>query len=131
MALVLEEYKGFWTREEVAKQTTKMFLFGDNTHDRTVTKHVPKSTQAVIRGLPNAIGIDTKKDRGWTAQSFFSDNDYSVFVKHVDDVMQRVKASGKIIVLPADGIGTGKAKLKEKAPKLFDYLTMKLNELKM
>lgn len=27
-------------------------------------KHVPTSTQAVIRGLPNAIGIDTKKNRG-------------------------------------------------------------------
>ena len=59
----VEEYNGFWTREEVAKQTDKVFLFGDNTNDRLNTKYIPSSTQAVIRELPNAIGIDTKKDR--------------------------------------------------------------------
>lgn len=60
----VETYKGYWKREDVEKATDKVFLFVDNTEDRTVTHHVPTSTQAVIRGLPNAIGIDTKKNRG-------------------------------------------------------------------
>ena len=59
----VEIYKGFWTREEVAKQTDKVFLFGDNFEDAE-SGYVPSSTQAVIRGLPNAIGISTKNDRG-------------------------------------------------------------------
>lgn len=125
----METYKGFWTRNEVAKQSDKIFLFGDNTHDRTVTKHIPKSTQAVIRGLPNAVGIDTKRNRGLTTHSYFTDADYDIFTKHVDEVIEYVKQSKKVIVVPADGIGTGKAMLQQKAPKLFAYLTMKLGAL--
>lgn len=53
----------YWTREYVASQQDKVFLFGDNTYDRTKSHYVPSMTQAVIRGLPNAIGIDTKKNR--------------------------------------------------------------------
>jgi hypothetical protein len=47
-------------------------LFGDNTEDR-LNGYIPTLTQAVIRGLPNAIGIDTKKNRnteeGWARTS--------------------------------------------------------------
>ena len=126
----VEIYKGFWTREEVAKQTDKVFLFGDNTNDRTITKYVPSSTQAVIRGLPNAIGIDTKKDRGTSVNSYLTDNDFDWFKNHVDTQIQLAKDSGKIIVIPADGIGTGKAQLKERAPKLFEFLQQELDKLK-
>lgn len=54
-------YQKHYNREIIAKETDKVFLFGDNTQDRTITKHVPYITQAVIRGLSNVIGIDTKK----------------------------------------------------------------------
>lgn len=127
---IVEEFKGFWTRQEVAKQTDKVFLFGDNTDDRLNTKYIPSSTQAVIRDLPNAIGIDTKKDRGTNKSSYFTDADFDVFKQQVDEAIQQAKNSGKTIVIPADGIGTGKAMLKEKAPKLFNYLQQELNKLK-
>jgi hypothetical protein len=87
-------------------------------------------TQAVIRGLPNAIGIDTKKDRGTSANSYLTDKDFEWFKNHIDTQIQKAKDSGKTIVIPADGIGTGKAILKEKAPKLFEYLQQELNKLK-
>lgn len=60
----VEIYKGYWTRAEVEQATDKVFLFGDNTNDRLNTHYIPSTTQAVIRGLPNVIGIDTKKNRG-------------------------------------------------------------------
>lgn len=126
----VEIFKGFWKREEVAKQTNKVFLFGDNTNDRVNTKYIPSSTQAVIRGLVNAIGIDTKKDRGIGSSSYLKDSDFNEFKKHLDAQIQLAKNSGKIIVIPEDGIGTGKAMLKEKAPKLFKYLQQELNKLK-
>jgi hypothetical protein len=126
---IVELHKGFWTREEVAKHPEKVYLFGDNTKDRTETKYVPSSTQAVIRGLTNAIGIDTKKDRGINPTSYFTDNDFAWFKQHVDQQIQAAKATGKTIVIPADGIGTGKAMLKEKAPKLFAYLDAQLKAL--
>lgn len=127
----VEKFKGFWNRQQVASQTDKVFLFGDNTNDRTVTKYIPSVTQAVIRGLPNAIGIDTKKDRGTSANSYLTDSDFNWFKNHVDTQIQIAKNSGKTIVLPADGIGTGKAMLKEKAPKLFEYLQEQLKNLEL
>lgn len=143
----VEEFSGYWTREQVAAQPDKVFLFGDNTNDRLNTKYIPSSTQAVIRGLPNAIGIDTKRDRGTRQDvygdggigygkvlisegSYFNNGDFDEFKEQVDKAIQKAKDSGKTIVIPADGIGTGKAMLKEKAPKLFEYLQQELNKLK-
>lgn len=124
----VEEHKGFWTREEVEKETDKVFLFGDNTEDRK-NGYKPSSTQAVIRGLPNAIGIDTKKNRGTNEDSYFTDDDFNEFKNQVDEAIRKAKESGKTIVLPEDGIGTGKAQLKSRAPKCFDYLQKELNKL--
>lgn len=128
--LKVEEFEGNWTRKDVESQPNKVFLFGDNTEDRLKTKHIPTSTQAVIRGLPNAIGIDTKKNRGTHTDSYFTDDDLPQFQQQVDEAIKKAKDSGLIIVLPKGGIGTGKAMLKEKAPKLFEYLQQELNKLK-
>ena len=125
----VEVFNGYWTREQVANQQDKIFLFGDNTNDRVSTHYIPSSTQAVIRGLPNAIGIDTKKNRGTSANSYFSDDDFDQFKVQVDAALNWAKNDGRIIVIPADGIGTGKAMLKEKAPKCFEYLQSELQKL--
>ena len=125
----VERFKGFWTRKDVEKDKDKVYLFGDNTDDRTRTKHIPKKTQAVIRGLANAIGIDTKKDRKTNKSSYLSDKDFDWFKNHVDEQIQKAKDTGKTIVLPEDGLGTGAAQLETKAPKLFAYLNEKLAEL--
>ena len=125
----VEYWKGFWSRTDVANQPDKVFLFGDNTDDRLRTHHIPTSTQAVIRGLPNAIGIDTKKNRGLGPDSYFTDADFDIFKKQVDEAIQTALNSGKTIVLPADGIGTGKAMLAEKAPKCYQYLQDKLSSI--
>lgn len=127
----IETYAGNWTREDVAKQSDKVFLFGDNTDDRVNTHHVPTMTQAVIRGLDNAIGIDTKKNRGTSEDSYFTDADFDTFKAQVDEAIQKAIDSGKTIVIPEGGIGTGKAQLERRAPKLFTYLQDKLSSLKM
>lgn len=126
----VEVFSGNWTRQDVANQTSKVFLFGDNTNDRVNTHHVPTMTQAVIRGLNNAIGIDTKKNRGTSEDSYFTDEDFDTFKAQVDEAIQKAIDSGKTIVIPEGGIGTGKAQLKERAPKLFSYLQDKLNALR-
>lgn len=126
----VEIFDGNWTREEVAKQKDKVFLFGDNTDDRTNTHHVPTSTQAVIRGLDNAIGIDTKKNRGTKESSYFTDEDFDEFKTQVDEAIDKAIKSGKTIVIPKDGIGTGRAQLKTRAPKLYEYLNNKLKALR-
>lgn len=125
----VEIWKGFWTRKDVENNLDKVFLFGDNFEDAE-TGYVPSSTQAVIRGLPNAIGISTKNDRGTKESSYLTDADFNTFKQRVDEQIQKAKESGKTIVIPEDGIGTGKAQLKERAPKLFEFLQQELDKLK-
>lgn len=124
----VELFKGFWTRKFVESQKDKVFLFGDNTADKR-TAYTPTSTQAVIRGLPNAIGISTKRDRGTNETSYLNDSLFDAFKKHLDEQIQKAKDSGKTIVIPADGIGTGKAELEKRAPRIFAYLQEQLNKL--
>lgn len=126
----VETFSGNWTRQGVASQTSKVFLFGDNTNDRLNTHYVPTMTQAVIRGLDNAIGIDTKKNRGTSEDSYFTDEDFDTFKAQVDEAIQKAIDSGKTIVIPEGGIGTGKAQLEKRAPKLFSYLQDKLSSLR-
>lgn len=125
----VEIRKGYWDRKVVEDSSDKVFLFGDNTHDRIFTHHIPSFTQAVIRGLPNAIGIDTKKNRGIHSSAYFSDDDFPEFKFRVDEALKEAIATGKIIVLPEDGIGTGKAMLIQKAPECYAYLQEQLKLL--
>ena len=123
-------YEGFWTRDEVARDVDSVYIFGDNCKDALGT-FVPTTTQACIRFLPNAIGLSTKKDRYWANQSYFSNEDLDLFTVLVEATIALIKVNielGKTIVFPADGLGTGKAMLKEKAPKCWEYLCKRLKE---
>ena len=124
----VETFKGYWTPADVAASKDKVFLFGDNIEDAK-TGYRPTSTQAVIRGEENAIGIPTKKNRGTATSSYFTDADFDEFKTGVDNAITKAKESGKTIVLPEDGIGTGKAQLEKRAPKCFKYLQDQLNVL--
>ena len=123
----------FWTRESVAAQPDKIFLFGDNFADAK-TGYVPSATQAVIRGLPNAIGISTKFNRRTNTDSFMDDSTYEEFKEHVDKqietAIELAEETGKTIIVPENGIGTGKAQLEKRAPKSFAYLKQELDKLK-
>ena len=72
------KYVEKFTREGVEKDSDFIYLFGDNIAD-LVSGHVPNCTQAVIRGLPNALGICTKRDRYKNEDSYLNDGDYSWF----------------------------------------------------
>ncbi len=124
----VETFTGNWTAEDVKNSADKVFLFGDNIEDAK-TGYRPKSTQAVIRGEENAIGIPTKKNRGTSAASYFTDADFNEFKAGVDSAIAKAKESGKTIVLPEKGIGTGAAQLQKRAPKCFQYLQGRLDSL--
>jgi hypothetical protein len=130
----------YWTRDEVAKDKDHVYIFGDNIQDsvpnpKTGKWVVPGSTQAVIRGLPNAIGISTKKTGGGKADAFFeekSDADFAIFKKSVDAGIEKAKASGKPIKISMYGLGTGAAAVRgafSDAGRFFEYLYVRLKEL--
>lgn len=123
-------HKGFWTRDQVARDVESVYVFGDNAAD-ALDLYIPKSTQACIRGLTNVRGLTTKKDRHWNESSFLSNDDLPIFIVLLEATIELIKldsAKGKTIVFPEQGIGTGKAMLREKAPACWEYLCKRLKE---
>ena len=111
------ERVGNWTRAEVEADKGYTYLFGDNTADRA-SRVVPTQTQAVIRGLDNAVGIDTRLSR--TEDWVDTDANYNKFTQHVDEQIQKALDMGKPIKVSAGGMGTGMAKALP--PRFKEYL---------
>lgn len=118
----------FRSRDYVASQPDKIYIFWDNTADRLVWAEATE-TQAVIRGLPNAFGIDTKHFKGKEDASYLTEADLDTFITYLDEAINNLlalQATGKTLVFPEAGIGTWAAKLAEKAPSLLVYINQKL-----
>lgn len=57
--------------------------------------------------------------------AFFSDADFDRVTPEIDTAIERLSAhviAGGTIVWPADGIGTGRAELARRAPRIWAYL---------
>ena len=112
--IVLEEW---YTPEMCQKNPDAIFVFGDN-----MVGH-GKGGQAIIRDEPNAFGIPTKvaPDNHWS--SFMKDR-----IEEIDAVrvailkLMELRDQGKTIIFPADGLGTGLAKMGEKSPVLYKWM---------
>ncbi|RUW57166.1 hypothetical protein [Mesorhizobium sp. M8A.F.Ca.ET.021.01.1.1] len=85
-----------------------------------------------MRGEPNAIGIPTKKRPSMEDGSFFSDADYDEVVPLISARLRRAARhlqNGGIVVIPAAGLGTDRARLREKAPSIADFLDSEIAAL--
>lgn len=95
------------------------FLFGDNLQRRG------KAGQAVIRDEPNAVGIPTKRRPSMLPGSFFEEGDYLEVIPLIDNAMLGViglPREGRSVWIPADGIGTGMARLPLLAPSIHAHI---------
>lgn len=107
------------TEEMCRAHPDEIFVFGDNLIHKGQRKG---AGQACIRFEPNAYGIPTKCLPDTTEESYFSDKPEEL-VKVREALVGLYKlARGKRLVFPLDGIGTGRAKMKEKSPKAWSYL---------
>ena len=109
-----------YTNTEVKNNPDKIYIFGDNNLRRG------KGGQAIIRDHENAFGISTKKHPGRNENDYFNDRQLKRNKKIIDFDISKIKKDGRPIVFPKDGIGTGLAKLKEKAPETYAYLKQRL-----
>ena len=106
--------------EDVKANQDKLYIFGDN------TEGWGKGGQAIIRDEPNAFGISTKD----SPNQFMSDDNFEANKARIDADIAKIKADGRPIVFPEDGIGTGRADLENKAPKTRAYLMEQIEQLK-
>ena len=105
---------------DVQANPDKIYIFGDN------TEGWGKGGQAIIRDEPNAFGIATKD----SPRDFMSDDNFEANKARIDADIAAIKADGRPIVFPEDGIGTGRADLENKAPRTWAYLQEQLEGLK-
>jgi len=105
---------------DVQANPDKIYIFGDN------TEGWGKGGQAIIRDESNAFGISTKD----SPREFMSDDNFEANKAKIDADIAAIKADGRPIVFPEDGIGTGRADLENKAPQTWAYLQEQLEGLK-
>lgn len=111
------EYRKFITRDMLRKEPEKLFVFGDNLERRGMGGQARE-----MRGEPNAVGIPTKKKPKNTSDAYFNDEDIIDWItSSIDDILRLMTHEG-VIVWPRDGIGTGLAKLEEKAPIILERI---------
>ena len=108
------------SRVQLVQEPKTLFVFGDNMLRRGFGGQA-----AEMRGEPNAVGIPTKNTPSNAPAAFFSDKDFetakSVIDEACDQLETHLKNGGKV-VWPEDGIGTGRADLANRSPKIWDYL---------
>lgn len=111
------EYRNWITRDMVRTELDKLFVFGDN------FMRIGMGGQAgSMRGEPNAVGIPTKFKPSMDPDAFFTEEGADVIIAHLEKDFRRLFEFEGVIVWPADGIGTGLAKLPEKAPTVWAYI---------
>lgn len=118
----------FITRNFVLANPDKIFLFGDNLEQRGFGGQA-----AAMRGEPNAIGIPTKRSPSYSKEVFFTDDEFEQNKAVIDaafaNLAKAVSDATRVIVIPANGLGTGRAELDKRAPRTFAYLQSRLDEL--
>ncbi len=102
------------TREFVSEHKETLFVFGDNAARKGFGGQARE-----MRGMPNALGIPTKRLPEMGANAFFSDKKEEIEIVK-DSLVELVKLTDKYrsVVIPSAGLGTGRAKLREKSPKI-------------
>lgn len=112
----LKAFPGNWDRKTIQdilkKDPNSYFVYGDNLQGSG------KGGQAVIRGLPNTIGVPTKVTPRTDASAFFNDKrDFLKAKKALDTKFNQIRtllSEGKTVYISSAGLGTGRADLKTK-----------------
>ena len=123
----------FITRSIVQSMPNTLFVMSDNMKRTGVRKGAGQAAE--MRGEPNVVGVPTKWYPSMAPSAFFNDNDWSTdsavrnAVVSALDRLDNALARGIDVVVPEDGVGTGRALLKEKAPFIFGYISSRLEEL--
>lgn len=115
------------TRDKIRQNPDVLYLFGDNLIGKGLGGQAKE-----MRGEPNCIGIVTKKYPSMKEESFFTDNDWKLFMEtYIErmDILQKMIDTGKYRALVIPTLGAGLAKLPEKAPIIWKTFTGLLDDL--
>jgi hypothetical protein len=114
------EYAKYYSREIIQANPRKIYVFGDNMERRGLGGQA-----RAARGEPNTIGIPTKWKPASTPDAFFRDQDVSFVRPVIAGEFRKLYwylREGYTVVWPSNGIGTGRARLRDTAPRIARYL---------
>ena len=120
-------YEHHITRQMVRDHPDWYFIFGDNLDRRGLGGQAKE-----MRGEPNAIGIVTKRWPSRDSDAYFTDEDFPAFKAASSGAFARIRAhleAGGTVVFPSDGIGTGRADLERRAPRIWASLQRAIAKL--
>ena len=107
-------------RADLRTNPDTRFVFGDNYMRKGLGGQAKE-----MRGEPNAIGIATKWAPSRHASAFFNDARFDFNAGIIDRdlaLIEQALTSGRTIVFPMSGIGTGRASLEDEAPRTWAHL---------
>jgi len=116
---MIQVFKGFWSVEDVIKSPNKIFIYGDN------DLRTGLGGQAIIRNESNTLGIRTKKKPTHEKDAYYTDDEFEENKKKINQDIKKISDEllfGTTIIFSEGGYGTDRAKLKEKAPKTYQFL---------
>ena len=117
------------TRRMVQDNPETIFVFGDNLQRRGLGGQAKE-----MRGEPNSIGVPTKRSPTRENSAYFTDADLgNLEVKlAIYQAFQKIKEalmSGKTVVIPSAGLGSGLAQLPTRAPKINAFIEEAIENL--
>jgi hypothetical protein len=116
-------YQKHFSTQDCNDNPHRLYVFGDNLQRRG------RGGQAVIRDCDNAVGLATKHFPTMNDNAFFSSIDKQTVLKEIQDVKDAmIIGEYEELVLPSDGLGTGRAMMKEKCPDLLDIINKEFYE---
>jgi hypothetical protein len=113
------------TRSEVQSNRGFTYTFGDN-----ITEKGMGGMAKQLRGEPNAVGVPTKWYPTLHWDAFFSDDPLAKrspesAKEFMETAIRAAEARGLLIIVPS-GIGQGLAQMPTRCPKLYAWLTRRL-----
>jgi hypothetical protein len=116
-----------YTRDEIESNPNCLYVFGDN------FQRSGRGGQArECRGLPNTVGIPTKRAPSTRDSAYLTDADLDQWLRISAPDFARIAAAlaqRTTVIFPSDGIGTGLAQLPMRAPLIWRALRSKLHDL--
>lgn len=116
-----------YARTDLRNNFNTLYVFGDNMAERGLGGQAKE-----CRGEPNAIGIPTKWHPSMSPDAFFGDDIFDDVKPTIDGAFLELSGhlkKGGTVIWPRDGVGTGLAKLEEKAPAIFKYIQDSFEQL--
>lgn len=116
------------TRDDLMTHRDWLFVFGDNMEGIGLGGQAKE-----MRYETNAVGIPTKWRASNEPSAYFSDADLPAvrgLIERRFDRLTRYLERGGVVVLPEAGLGTGRARLATKAPKILAMINAQIRGLR-